>query len=481
MFSKDFYPTPGIVINRMILNIDLKDKVVFEPSSGKGDILKHLKSLGAKTICCEVQLDLAEISSKHSDRFLKEDFFDVVREEVSHIDYIIMNPPFNNADKHILHAWDVAPEGCQIIALCNWETINNDYYSSRKKLNLLVKENGTSENLGNCFSEAERETEVNIGLVNLFKPKTGSGEFEGYFDMFEEVVLQNQEGIMPYNAVKDIVNRYVEAVKRFDNTIEVANELNNLITPITTNNIRFGAKWSNSGRSNSYTEITRDVFKKELQISSWTEVFKRLDMGKYITSRVMEDVNKFVEKQTKVPFTMSNVYKMFEIIMGTHESRMNGVVLEMFDWLTHHHYDNRFHLEGWKTNIEYIVNRKFIAPYCGVYMGYKGQPEINWNNNKLDDFTKSLCYITATNFDNCVTIYDFLKERKDEELREWGKWYTFNFLEIKIYKKGTVHCKFIDEKVWERFNQVAAKEKGFQLASKFTSDFRTKPTDLVKK
>ena len=30
-----------------------------------------------------------------------------------------MNPPFSNADKHILHTYEIAPRGCKIIALCN--------------------------------------------------------------------------------------------------------------------------------------------------------------------------------------------------------------------------------------------------------------------------------------------------------------------------------------------------------------------------
>ena len=39
-----------------------------------------------------------------------------------------------------------------------------------------------------------------------------------------------------------------------------------------------------------------------------------MNMEKYVTSGVMKDINKFVETQEKVPFTMKNIYKMLEII-----------------------------------------------------------------------------------------------------------------------------------------------------------------------
>lgn len=64
-----------------------------------------------------------------------------------------MNPPFSNAAKHILHAWEIAPEGCEIISLCNWETIKNSYSSERRQLEEIIDNYGDdSVNLGKCFN-----------------------------------------------------------------------------------------------------------------------------------------------------------------------------------------------------------------------------------------------------------------------------------------------------------------------------------------
>ena len=44
---------------------------------------------------------------------MNADFLTVKSEQISHIDFIVMNPPFSNADKHILHAYEIAPEKVQ--------------------------------------------------------------------------------------------------------------------------------------------------------------------------------------------------------------------------------------------------------------------------------------------------------------------------------------------------------------------------------
>ena len=46
---------------------------------------------------------------------------------------------------------------------------------------------------------------------------------------------------------------------------------------------------------------------------------------------------------------------------------------------------------------------------------------------------------------------------------EWGKWFDWEFFEVRLYKKGTGHFKFKDEKVWELFNYNVARIKGFPL------------------
>jgi hypothetical protein len=137
-----------------------------------------------------------------------------------------MNPPFSKGAEHILHAYNIAPAGCKIIALCNLETIKNAYSKSREEFKTLVETYGQFQDLGDCFSTAERKTGVNVALIRLDKPGSNySQEFDGFF-MEEEREAETGPGLMQYNEVRDLVGRYVESIKIYDQQLETAVRLN---------------------------------------------------------------------------------------------------------------------------------------------------------------------------------------------------------------------------------------------------------------
>ena len=107
--------------------------------------------------------------------------------------------PFSNAEKHILHAYEIAPRGCKIIALCNSETINNTHTQARKELkNIIESIAGTITDLGQCFEQAERKTGVNVSMIKVKKPGVSySQEFEGFF-MDEEPEETEGNGIIKH-------------------------------------------------------------------------------------------------------------------------------------------------------------------------------------------------------------------------------------------------------------------------------------------
>lgn len=453
MFNKDFYPTPEPVIAQMTWDLDLNNKVVLEPSAGKGDIVDFCQNSGANVIACELNSDLKTIL-KSKCKVISDDFLNVTSEMISHIDYIIMNPPFSADEKHILHAWDIAPEGCAIIALCNYETLSNAKYSYRQELTSIIKDYGNSENLGDVFSSAERKTDVEIGLVKLYKPRTKSEtEFEGFF--MEEDEEEQYIGLQQYNFVRDCVNRYVGAVKIFDKQLESANLMNDLT----------GSFFSSSlalSMTRDKAEMTREDYKKDLQKSAWKYIFGKMNMHRYSTKGLREDINLFVEKQTKVPFTMRNVYRMIEIVVGTQSQRMDKALLEVFNKLTEHYHENRYGVEGWKTNSHYLVNQKFIMPYIAPQSKWGSYPDVNDRQSEIvDDFVKALCYLTGQSWipENCFRI---AVNRRDKPL-EYGQWFDFQFFEVKIFKKGTGHFKFKDRDIWATFNQHIARIKGYPL------------------
>jgi hypothetical protein len=503
MFGIDFYPTPQPVIERMLAAVPVTGKTILEPSAGSGNLVDYLNASGAKQVlACEIDSRLRKVLSGKCD-IIAYDFLEVTPIDVSHIDMIIMNPPFSKAEEHILHAWDIAPAGCQIISLCNATMLENRYSRQRTAITKLIQDYGRSEKFGDCFSDSERKTGVDIGCIWMHKPGTADSEFEGYFDLYDyEQDEVNQSGIVRYDFVQDIVSRYVEAVSMFDEVDAANKRINTTIKGVTENfNITFGAR--KHGRDNEYKEIDRQTFKKELQKAAWNRLFIMMKMDKYLTTGVLANINKFVEQQIHVPFTVRNVYLMLRMIAGTHGQRMDKVLVEAFERICGFSYENSTAGEGWRTNTDFMINSKFILPYI-TESNYLGGVGINHHRSEiLVDVIKALCFLTGKNYEDqpdlrlwfhcpyhiicdgkLLTGYNNCASRPDdwqfknrvEALREkghevvihktdapWGKWVEWtNFFIVRGYMKGTMHIKFKDEAVWAKFNQRVAEIKGWK-------------------
>ena len=454
--NADFYPTPKEVIEQMIMGENIVGKTVLEPSAGKGDIVDWLKENGAaRIIACEKDPNIRKLLNGKCE-IIANDFLTVTSEQISHVDYIVMNPPFSEGARHILHAFDIAPAGCTIVALCNDSNLERGWsYEKNKQLIETVELYGQRQYLGSVFKTAERQTDVYVSLIKLYKEGEGENEFAGYYfsQADEDIANMNQrEGIMQYNIVRDLVNRYVSAVKLFDETLAAANKINEVARYPEDSEydyipIKFGT--IKGGYGGEAISVSHQQYKKELQKYYWRIIFKKLHMEKYATKHLREQINRFIEQQTNVPFTMGNIYRVIDMVIQTNGQRMQK-----------------------------MVNRKFIVPYmCKGYHdryvchgssyctknGKEAYPTVQlegYNVEQLEDVCKALCYITGTNYDHVASLY------RHHDREEWGEWFVWGFFKCKAYKKGTMHFEFLDEDVWFKFNYEVAKLKGWALPKK---------------
>lgn len=473
MFNKDFFPTPLEVFEKMTEGETLQNKIIFDPEGGKGDLVVYAIDAGAKdVISCEINEDLKKILQTKC-KVIGSDFLTITSDMISHVDMIIMNPPFSADDKHILHAYDIAPAGCKIISLCNLSTIENLYTNTRKELKTIIDSFGSFQDLGDCFTEAERKTGVKAGLIKIQKAGTSyKTEFEGFF-MDEEPDEKQENGIMSYNVVRDLVNRYVAAVKLYDKQLELAAQMNEL-----THSYFFAGQPEVTMSVNRLTvPLKRNEFKKDMQRAGWKFIFNKMNMKKNTTRGLMDDINKFVEQQSEIPFTMKNIYHMLDMVIQTTGQRMDKAILEVFDRVTSHHHDNRHNIKGWKTNSHFLVGKKFILPNMVNPAKEYGYTSSNYNSLKssydgtIPDFEKALCFITGENYD----VFDCWEEHNNSRPREektvnrsinrnlYADWYTSHFFRYKAYKNGNMHFEFMDDKVWSEFNRRVAKLKGYPL------------------
>jgi len=141
---------------------------------------------------------------------------------------------------------------------------------------------------------------------------------------------------------------------------------------------------------------------------------------------------------------------------------MDKALIEVFDSLTKYTHENRYELEGWKTNDTYLMNEKFIMPYmCREDRWNTGSNKVNIQHRTevLDDLTKAICYLTGTDYSAIPTLYSHCDKIK----AEYGQLFDYCFFEVRCYKKGTAHFKFKDRDVWAMLNQHVARIKGYPL------------------
>jgi tRNA1(Val) A37 N6-methylase TrmN6 len=82
---------------------------VLEPSVGKGDIAKFIKDLNyhkdrVRIHGIEPEPELADLAKKYC-QIVGSDFLDF--ESDTDYDLIIMNPPFDRGDEHLIKAWEI--------------------------------------------------------------------------------------------------------------------------------------------------------------------------------------------------------------------------------------------------------------------------------------------------------------------------------------------------------------------------------------
>lgn len=204
--------------------------------------------------------------------------------------------------------------------------------------------------MANALILAERKTNVEVGLVRLFKPAVSSSfDYDGFYLNEDEEPQEN--GIIAHNEVRAIVNSYLAAVKCFERHQAIADEMNRY-----TSLVGYGSGFKFNVSYNKDV-VSKEDFAKGMQRQCWEYVFAKMNIQKWVTSGVMRDINEFINNRKNYPFSMKNVYRMFEVIVGTREHTMNRAIVEAIDNITKYTHENRYGLPGWKTNEGHLLNK----------------------------------------------------------------------------------------------------------------------------
>ena len=462
MFNADFYPTPKEIIQKMIAKIRHIKYPLLEPSAGKGDILDFIENLSScrshkrEIYTIEIEPELRMVLQGKGYRVIGTNFLEY--DEPCKFKTILMNPPFSSGAKHTLHAWGFLKDGGVLVGLVNSETVNNPHTKERQNLLSLIREYGYTEELGDCFSQSERKTGVNVSLIVLVKPeKEETFDFTG-FNFQHDSIDENVEDptmLAHSDAIKDLVSRYNAAVnvlkERQRNQKYLDAILQGIYLPIYE---------SPEYQKKESLKQEFDFNEQLLTLKSrfWSTVFTKTRIQEFATSKIQEKFSEFAQQQSSLAFTEENIKSLLEMFFLNRKEIMQQCLCDTFDKATRYHEKNIIHHEGWKTNKASKLNKKIIVPY-GVDFDF-GRFSINYHtrmDNFLTDMDKCLKYLSGKSLPENEGTYDQLRDICDRANKEGyqQKFFT-EFFSIRIFKKGTLHLEFRDEKILEDFNKAVA-------------------------
>lgn len=532
MFGTQFYPTPEELAKECLSPfIDkltaFKSFRVLDPSAGSGSMLdaylellkieveawnkeseerfqEYRKKTGkvpfhssyrdvdrevgaARSLCFAIELDgdLQSVLLGKGYQVIDSDFLQ--HQTRNHFNLVAMNPPFQSGAKHLLHAWETLSFD-NLVCILNAETIRNPYTFERQRLADIIKENGFSvEFKQSAFSNAERKTDVEIAIVKMSKQIQKNIFDPVDLDRMDEATLMGDE-IPDINALAkpDVIGNLV---KQYNATLEEYIEYRRAARKMA----QFERLWDwHAATRGGYTQGSArkvddkendakqyQVFVEELTRAAWHTVFRLTNMKGKMTSSIQEQFEENRNKVGSMAFNESNIYTVLELLIQNTNRMMTDCVLEVFDYFTKFHEDNRVYHEGWKTNDIFEVGPKVVLP--GIMTREYGKPQINYSRREnTADIDKAMCFLSGKQYGSVKTIYQAVNEHAENIASDLQVGYSdkfeSEFFTCKIFKKGTIHLVFKDKKLLSRFNQLVAKERGWLKA---WQQKNAKKTDLI--
>lgn len=484
MFDDEFYPTPPEVIRRMLQpwamdpakpKLDLAHKRIMDPSAGSGAILKYIAEnayLSRQPECLHaVEINPACRTLLEADPqigLVGDDFLQFTTDRP--YDLIVMNPPFSNGVKHLIHAWQLLTTG-DVVCLLNAENIRNPHTMWRKRVVELIDTHGSVEFIGPVFAQAERKTDVEVALVRLAKvdERDRFGFWnDAYFQRerrnvdFDDSTLGNQVAVNDlvgalvgqYRGVEDIFVDYLKAYRR----------------------LRYHVAAISTGSHRSFDDMLKDAvrwrdkpeemvghFMADLREQAWHSIIVRTKLHDLMTASVRRDFDEMQRSQQAMAFTEENIHALFDLLWQNQYKILQRSVEESFDLMTKYHKQNRVHVEGWLSNDAFKVGPKVVLPGC-VSLSFMGGMEVNhYHEKSLNDIDRGVAMVAGQRLGQITSItaalYDRFKGMKVHSGPLEDNTCESTYFHIRYFKKGTIHLTWLDDQLRERFNIAAAQCK----------------------
>lgn len=407
-------------------------------------------------------------------RIVHDNFLDF--DTFKQYDVIVMNPPFADGDAHLLKAIQLQIRSGGIIrCILNAETIRNPFTNRRRLLQTqLLDLNAEVTFHQNAFSDGERKTDVEIAIVKIEIPavkqesvifdrlKKAYSIEEPTSDVHDMTVSDFMEQIVSMYKVEctagiDLIREYAAMMPYILDSFEKDKYSN---YPTLTLCVGEPGRLSRGSapKVNDYLRLVRSKY--------WRALFSNKEFVGRLTSNLREKYMGKIEQLANYDFTLFNIQSIAADMNAEMGKGIEDTIVALFDKMTEQHAwypetaKNVHYYNGWKTNKVHKINSKVILPIYGVFATYSWTSEtfrVSEAERTIADIEKVFDYLdgdmTAT-----VDLHGAL-QRACEEGRTRN--IQLKFFDVTLFKKGTMHIKFRNQELLDRFNIYCSRKKNW--------------------
>lgn len=480
--NKNFYPTPPALISRIAAKIKGHPRKFLEPSAGKGDLVEGIVAkLRHRPDVFAIENDptlQATLRGKHL-KLIDSDF--LAFSAPDQFDLIVANPPFDRGDAHLLKAISIMYSG-QIIFLLNAETLRNPVTNQRKLLVKKLAELGAEvEFIQNAFLDAERQTGVEVALVNIvIEQSVDSNLFSGCSDTVEDEDLDLEEKyeVSTGRSIEELVAEYNETLRIGTDTIMGFYRNWKKVGSYLTFGVRTGKQNDRQSLGGgNVTSFMRDDINNllaEIRSNFWRRVLQLDEVRKRLTEKKRQEFEQAMMQQCHMDFTEHNIRQFCMNLIGGYERTLTEAVLEIFDKFTldhwyrddQHLYCENIHMfNGWKTNNAFRVGRKVIIPGRDYGRSFYDELFSKWRIGH--DTEKLLNDIDVVmNYFGGLESFVSIRQAIEDSFHKSSRWdrqsgILSTYFKITVHKKGTIHLEFRNLDILRRFNVTACRGKNW--------------------
>ncbi len=421
--SYQYYPTGAHTAALMWAKFKRPVTYVCDPSAGKGHLIRYalegfkqlsdeqipwlhdldeeatescrprahsLREIARMKFCSFKEVLAVEIDIQHhanlkevGAKVIGHDFLQL--NSLATVGSVIMNPPFQEGVKHLLHAWDLVYDA-EIVAIINAESVRNPYSQDRVRLLELIEKFGSVEFLQEQFiNDVERTTSVEVALIWLEKTPLRYLDVDvllGDLRKGDRLLRDIDPTVcnalaLPSNFINDTCYRFEQAVEAARVASEALAISDHMTAALGITLDEMQAK----GVGNDFREAAGSIRKSandqfrqryaDLKKRAWAQILRSSLLNEKLSNQARKKIEASSQSIYDLEFSVANVHGFLAGVISSMGEIYTDMVCDLFDLIIERSSDNAVFYKSWKSNQKHrigmrIRRSRFIIPRFSV-------------------------------------------------------------------------------------------------------------------